>query len=106
LREAGFDAIHVGESGLSTAEDAEILRKGREEGFVIVTLDADFHALLVLSGASLPSVIRISIEGLQGRKAANLIGTVLDHCGQELTRGALVTVQQDRIRIRRLPLID
>jgi predicted nuclease of predicted toxin-antitoxin system len=105
LREAGIDAIHVGEIGCSTADDAAILQKGREEERVVVTLDADFHALLALSRATTPSVIRIRIEGLYGQKAADLIQAVLARCAKEVRQGAVITVQPRRIRIRRLPLL-
>lgn len=37
LREDGIDTLHVGEIGLSTASDNEILRRGREDERVIVT---------------------------------------------------------------------
>jgi predicted nuclease of predicted toxin-antitoxin system len=74
LRDVGIDAVHVGEIGYSTADDAAILQRGRDEGRIVVTLDADFHALLALSGATSPSVIRIRIEGLRGEDAARLIG--------------------------------
>jgi predicted nuclease of predicted toxin-antitoxin system len=46
--------------------DADILAYGRQELRVVVTLDADFHTLLALSGARSPSVVRIRIEGLRG----------------------------------------
>lgn len=104
LRETGIDTVHVSEIGHSTSVDAIILARGREEERTVVTLDADFHALLALSGATAPSVIRIRREGLKGETAANLIRTVLIQCEGEIEQGAVVTVEQRRIRIRRLPL--
>jgi predicted nuclease of predicted toxin-antitoxin system len=62
LSVAGVGAIHVADMSLSAAEDIEILRSARENSQVIVTLDADFHALLATSAATSPSVIRIRIE--------------------------------------------
>ena len=105
LREAGIDTVHVGEIGYSTADDTTILQRGRDEERVVVTLDADFHALLALSGATTPSVIRIRVEGLYGQKAADLIQAVLLRCTEEVKQGAVITVQPGRIRIRHLPLL-
>ena len=62
LKNAGIEAAHVGDRGLATASDSKILDFGRQEGTVVVTLDADSHALLALSGVTGPSVIRIRIE--------------------------------------------
>lgn len=104
LCEVGIAALHVGEIGCSTADDATILKEGRDRQRIVVTLDADFHALLALSQADSPSVIRIRIEGLHGPEAANLILAVLQDCGEDLERGAMLTVQPGRVRIRRLPL--
>jgi predicted nuclease of predicted toxin-antitoxin system len=98
------DTAHVGEIGLSTATDNEILHRGRKDDPVIVTLDADFHSLLAFSRATSPSLIRLRIEGLNGQKAAILIKEVVFHSEEDLSNGALVTVQPGRIRIRRLPL--
>ena len=44
LQEAGIEALHVGDIGLSAADDAEILERARRDGSEVVTLDADFHA--------------------------------------------------------------
>ena len=106
LREGGIDTLHVGEIGLATASDKEILKKGLEEVRVVVTLDADFHSLLAFSRAVFPSVIRLRIEGLNGVRAANLIKEAVLRSKSDLANGALVTVQPGRIRIRRLPLAD
>lgn len=105
LREAGIDAIHVGEIGFATATDAAILQKALEEKRVVVTLDADFHTLLALSAATAPSVIRIRMEGLRGEATADLLQTVTQYAKDDLQQGAVVTVQGNRLRIRRLPLI-
>ena len=106
LNRAGVDTTHVGEIGYASAEDDMILQLGKNEGYVIVTLDADFHTSLALSGATKPSVIRIRIEGLKAIAAAKLIKAVLAQCIQDLENGAAVTVQEGRIRVRRLPLIS
>jgi predicted nuclease of predicted toxin-antitoxin system len=62
LRDKGIEAIHVGDKGLATAADSKILDCGHQEDLIVVTLDADFHALLALAGLAGPSVIRIRIE--------------------------------------------
>ena len=71
---------------------------------MVVALDADFHELIALTGAMHPSVIRIRIEGLRGDALAHLIQEVLQFCRDDLIRGALVSVQERGIRVRRLPL--
>jgi predicted nuclease of predicted toxin-antitoxin system len=106
LRTLGIDAVHVGEIGMETAVDAAILAQGRQELRVVVTLDADFHALLALSGARSPSVVRIRIEGLRSEGLTALLEKVLEEFSEELELGAVVTVQENRMRVRRLPLID
>lgn len=51
LRDTGINTIHVGEIGMSEAEDAEIIQKARGEKRIVATLDADFHTLLALNEA-------------------------------------------------------
>lgn len=104
LREAGVDAVHTGECGLSCAWDSEVLDFARAEDRVVVSLDSDFHALLALSKAAEPSVIRVRIEGLRAEGAAELIYKVIESCRDDLTGGCAISVQEDRIRIRKLPI--
>ena len=106
LREMGIDAVHVGEIGMAAATDEAILARGAQEQRAIVTLDADFHALLVLSGADQPSVIRLRIEGLKAVALSRLVQKILGECAQEVESGALITVQENRIRVRGLPLLE
>lgn len=105
LHDAGIEAAHAGDMGLATASDAKIIEIGRREAMVVVTLDADFHALLALSGASAPSVIRIRIQGLGPENLAALLVNVLKVCSDDLTEGAMVSVTESGARVRRLPLL-
>ena len=105
LRAQGIDALHVSELGLSTADDADIIARALSESRIVVTFDADFHAIIALSGAKLPSVIRIRIEGLKAEAQAKLLKSILDRCAKDLEAGAVATVRVDRIRLRHLPLL-
>lgn len=104
LRKAGFDVMHTADLGMAEAEDEEILRKAASEDRVIVTLDADFHTLLALSHAAKPSVVRIRIQGLRAESLSKLLQNVLKQCQSDLDRGAMVSVLEYRIRVRRLPV--
>jgi predicted nuclease of predicted toxin-antitoxin system len=104
LRNAGHDAAHTSEIGLATAEDPAIIATALQQDRIVITLDSDFHAHLALSQALGPSVIRIRIEGLKARELFELIQRVLSQCQQDLKIGALISVQENRLRIRHLPI--
>lgn len=104
LTEAGWDVIHVADIGMSRAEDGEILRRARDELRVCVTLDADFHALLMTGGERGPSVIRIRKEGLDAAALAALLPGIWGGIEEALEGGAMVTVTDRSVRVRRLPV--
>lgn len=87
------------------AKDAEIIQRAQQDERVVVTLDADFHTLLALNAAVTPSVIRIRIERLRAQALTDLLLIVIAECKEDLKQGAAVTVEANRIRIRRLPLV-
>ena len=105
LRLAGWDAVHTGETGLAEANDSEIIHRATLENRVVVTLDADFHAILAATRARAPSVIRIRIEGLQAAEFSRLLQSVLRQCADELQAGAMISVGDFKIRVRRLPVV-
>ncbi|MEG3859356.1 DUF5615 family PIN-like protein [Microcoleus sp. herbarium12] len=105
FRNASIDTIHVGEIGMSQAEDTEIIQKARQEERVVVTLDADFHTLLALDEAVSPSVIRVRIERLRAQALMDLLLMVIAQCEEDLEQGSAISIEPSRIRIRRLPLI-
>ena len=102
----GWDVLHTGEIGLSNASDREIIEYARKEGRVVITLDADFHAILAVENAREPSVIRIRQEGLRGDALAELIEKIWPKIQSQLETGALVTVTERSIRVRKIPIAD
>jgi len=99
-----IDAEHVASLGLAKASDSIILAEARNRQAVVVTLDADFHSLLAVTGATDPSVIRIRREGLKGDAVAAVIRDVLAVAETELSQGAAVSVTETNCRVRLLPL--
>ena len=94
--------IHVADIGMSRAADADILRHAQAEARVCVTLDADFHALLVTGGERRPSVIRIRKEGLDAAALTALLRGIWAGIEGALEEGAMVTVTERSVRVRRL----
>jgi predicted nuclease of predicted toxin-antitoxin system len=102
--QAGWEVIHVSEIGMSRTDDADILRRARAESRVCVTLDADFHSLLATSGKRSPSVIRVRKKGLDAAAFTALLQGIWPRIEDALDSGALVTVTERSIRVRRLPV--
>jgi predicted nuclease of predicted toxin-antitoxin system len=106
LNAVGWDVVHVADRGMSRSRDAEILDHARRENRICVTLDADFHAILAVTNASGPTVIRIRREGLDGTAIAGLLEAIWPHIELPVTTGAMITVTEHSVRIRHLPISD
>jgi predicted nuclease of predicted toxin-antitoxin system len=104
LRSRGEEAIHVSEIGMAKTADELILKHAAKEARVVVTLDADFHAILALSGAKGPSVIRFRVEGLTAKPASDLVLTIGEKFAAHLLEGCVISCDEEKVRIRKLPL--
>lgn len=89
---------------MSQSSDRLILECARAERRTVVTLDADFHALLAVGNERGPSVIRIRSEGLRGDDLAALLLRIWPTIHAQIQAGAMVTVTEKTLRIRQLPL--
>ena len=104
LRNKGWDIQHTGEIGMSRATDRQILEYARDEQRIVITLDSDFHAILAVENLDSPSVVRIRQEGLRGPELAELVEKIWSRIGQQLENGAMATITEKAIRIRKIPL--
>jgi predicted nuclease of predicted toxin-antitoxin system len=104
LRDGGWDVEHVADIGLGAAKDEEIMAAAEHQGRVVVTLDHDFPYLLFLEGAAKPSVVLLRMEGLDGPRAVEVLRSLLPRVTDELSSGAIVSVDWSGARVRRLPV--
>ena len=105
LRLLGFDITRVPDIMDARSSDHEILVEARRRGCVLVSHDQDFGAILALSGAIAPSFINLRVSNVDTAHLAVLIASVVRLADQDLTNGAVVTVDDDGVRIHRLPLL-
>jgi predicted nuclease of predicted toxin-antitoxin system len=77
---------------------------GRIHGRVIITHDLDLTTLLALTGANGPSVVQLRTQDILPDTASDLLLQVLREFREQLNAGAIVTVEEDRRRVRILPL--
>jgi predicted nuclease of predicted toxin-antitoxin system len=107
LKEAGHDAIHVGDIGLLSAPDPEILQAAADGKQVLLTADADFGALLALGSLASPSVLLLRSappDHLRPAEQAELISANLLSISVDLEKGAIASLARDRLRVRELPI--
>jgi predicted nuclease of predicted toxin-antitoxin system len=105
LRRAGHDVVHTRDIDLSTAGDDVILQRALDEDRIVVSADTDFGFLLAETGAGHPSVVLLRLR--TPRPAASLAAVLLanlDGVAEDLAAGAIVVLEDERIRVRRLPV--
>lgn len=105
LRERGHEAVHLHEQALDRMPDEKIIEKARAENAIILTSDLDFGDLLALSRAELPSVIIFRLEPpMTATKVNAKLTAILQDYMTVLEQGAILSVSEERIRVRTLPI--
>ncbi len=105
LSYSGFDAVHVLERNAASDPDTVHLDRAAAENRVLVTADTDFGALLALRGLSTPSVVQFRRRTSRRASAQlQILLAQLPNLADDLRQGALVTIEDTRLRIRRLPI--
>jgi predicted nuclease of predicted toxin-antitoxin system len=104
LRSRAYDVVRVDALLPVTATDAEIVEVALREERTILTQDLDFSALVALSGRSGPSVVSLRLSSSRVERVNERLSEVLPSLAAEIESGAIVSVDDDGVRARSLPI--
>jgi len=104
LEEAGHIVSHWSTVGSLNASDREILLWTKTNGYLLFTHDLDFGAILAVTEAEGPSVIQIRAQDISPHHAKDLLLNTLHKFAENLQQGALISVDEEKSRVRLLPL--
>jgi len=104
LATRGIEAVHWSGVGDLRATDAEIMDWARAGGYVVLTSDLDFSALLATSSAGGPSVLQVRTQDVFPESLGVQVVRVLQEQSEAFESGAIVTIDEIAARVRILPI--
>jgi predicted nuclease of predicted toxin-antitoxin system len=104
LRALGHDVVRVGEIMSAGAADRAIVEEAAIQQRVILTQDLDFSAIIALGRRSRPSILSLRLASSRIEHVNAVLQRVLPAVENNLMAGAVVSVEDARIRVRRLPV--
>lgn len=84
--------------------DEEIFAKAARESRTILTFDLGFSELVALSGQSTVSAVVFRLANARSDNVIRRVNRVLEESADELEHGAIITVEEERHRVRLLPI--
>ena len=102
LARHAFEAVHW--STIDAATAPEILSWARGHGFVVLTNDLDFSAILAATFGRTPSVVQLRAQDLLSEASMTVVARALEVHRDDIERGALVSIDEGGTRVRMLPL--
>jgi predicted nuclease of predicted toxin-antitoxin system len=104
LQKQGYEIMRSSEVLPANAPDINILEFARTENWVVLTQDLDFSMLVALSRYSQPSLITLRLSSAKPDIVTQKLLDVLPQVEEALQEGSAITIQDESIRIRKLPV--
>ena len=104
LRAATHDAVHLREEGLTRLPDPDIVAKAAQEQRVVLTFDLDFGDILAVARIEAPSVIIFRLRNQTPVGVNPRLFRVISDRERELASAAIIIVEDQGYRVRRLPI--
>jgi predicted nuclease of predicted toxin-antitoxin system len=104
LRSLGHDVLRVTDLLPATASDESIVERAGQDQRIILTQDLDMTAIIALSRRQYPSLVTLRLSSVRIEFVNSILQRTLPVLEHDLQQGALVTIEDSRVRLRRLPL--
>jgi len=98
-----YEAKHWSVIGAPDTPDEQILKWAQDEGYVILTNDLDFGAILAAAHLDSPSVFQIRSLVLDPLLIGSEVLGCFKNFEQDLKNGSLISYEPQKARVRRLP---
>ncbi len=85
------------------AKSSLVPLEDKANGYIVLTNDLDFGSTLAMTNVDKPSVIQLRVYDLDPLVLGTRVIRAIGKLRLDLRQGALVTVEDSRIRLRRLP---
>lgn len=99
-----IEAVHWSTIGKFDAPDSIIMDWARKNQHIVFTHDLDFGTALALTKAEKPSVIQVRTQNVTALHLSKMLIPTLGHYSDLLEKGAILVIDEDKQRIRILPL--
>jgi predicted nuclease of predicted toxin-antitoxin system len=100
-----IESAHWSEIGDPKALDPEIMAFAKDNHHVVFTHDLDFGDILAITHAGGPSVIQARVDDPVPDRIGVAVVSAITENATHLERGALLTIDPDRLRVRILPIV-
>ena len=104
LKLQGYDILRSTDLLPATAADIDILELARVEGRIIITQDLDFSMLIAVGKYNQPSLVTLRLSSAKPDVITQRLLEVLPQLEEELTQGSALTIDDNSVRIRKLPI--
>jgi len=104
LTRHGYSAVHRQSISDPSADDSVIVEWARTNDYVVFTHDLDFGTVLALTHAAGASVIQVRGQNVLPEHLGPMVALALTQHDSSLASGALVVVDEKKVRVRVLPL--
>jgi len=107
LQQAGHDAVHVRDVMSVNAPDTAIFDHAAGDDRIVVSADTDFGELLARRQTARPSLVLLRRRTRRRPSdQTTLLLTQLHAVADDLQAGAIVVIEEARVRVRSLPVGD